>query len=120
MTAEPCLVLVVDDDRDIRETLGEVLNEEGFRAVCVGDGRAALDQLESGLRPEVILLDLMMPRMDGWHFRLEQAKRPSLADIPVVVITAAGEPLPAPIDARKILSKPVQYAALLATVNEFC
>lgn len=120
MTAELCTVLVVDDDRDIRETLGEVLSEEGFRAVCVGDGRAALDELEGGLRPEVILLDLMMPRMDGWQFRREQAKQPSLADIPVVVITAAGEPLPVPIDACRILSKPVQYAVLLATLNAYC
>ena len=87
---EPCLVMVVDDDPAVAEGLSELLESEGYAAVTATDGLDALAQLRAGLRPDVILLDLMMPRMDGWDFRYEQMKDAELRDIPVVVITAAG------------------------------
>src|SRR5205814_8831977 len=83
-------ILVVDDDPDIRDSLREVLEDEGYDVSCVGNGREALDHLKAASpRPCVILLDLMMPVMDGWQFRREQKKlEPELANIPLVVITA--------------------------------
>ena len=77
-------ILVVDDDPDIRDSLREVLEDEGYGTSCVANGREALDFLRSGKRPCVILLDLMMPVMDGWQFLEEQKRDPALAAIPVL------------------------------------
>ena len=63
---ERVAVLVVDDDPDIRETLRDVIEMEGFAVVTAADGREAMDRLRMGLRPSLIVLDLMMPRMSGW------------------------------------------------------
>src|SRR5262245_40011816 len=82
-------VLIVDDDLDILEGLAELLEFEGYVVSTAFDGQAALNHLRGGLRPSVILLDLMMPGMNGWDFRAEQMKDVDLRDIPVVVITAA-------------------------------
>jgi CheY-like chemotaxis protein len=81
-------VLVIDDDSDIRETMHVCLGDEGFRVVCACDGAEALAQLREGLKPDVILLDLMMPVMSGWQFRQEQLRDEQLAPIPVIVISA--------------------------------
>jgi two-component system response regulator MprA len=83
-------VLIVDDDTDLREGLGELLEEDGYGVATATDGMDALHKLRQGLRPSVILLDLMMPRMNGWEFRQAQLSSDELKDIPVVVITAAG------------------------------
>ena len=77
-------VLIVDDDRDIREALGEILADDGFAVEAAWNGETALDRLEAGFRPDVIILDLMMPVMDGLTFRELQRKHPALANIPVV------------------------------------
>ena len=83
---------MVDDDPDIRDSLREVLEDEGYEVACVGNGREALDHLKTASpRPCVILLDLMMPVMDGWQFRREQKQDADIADIPLVVITATGQ-----------------------------
>lgn len=84
------IVLVIDDDRDIRGSLGEVLTEEGYETAGASDGREALQLLRGGLRPCMILLDLTMPGMDGWDFRAAQLADSELSAIPVAVITAAG------------------------------
>lgn len=81
-------VLVVDDDFDIRDTLKELLELEGLRVASAANGRDALRKLRNGVRPAVILLDLMMPEMSGWEFRGEQLRDPELADIPVVILSA--------------------------------
>jgi len=83
------LILVVEDDSDIRESVVEVLEDEGYRVLAAADGRQALLVLE-GLPapPALILLDLMMPIMNGFQFREEQLKIPALAGVPVVVVTA--------------------------------
>ena len=77
-------ILVVDDDPDIRDSLREVLEDEGYDVSCVGNGREALDHLKAASpRPCVILLDLMMPVMDGWQFRKEQKQlEPEIAEHP--------------------------------------
>jgi CheY-like chemotaxis protein len=87
---EPLDILVVDDDRAVLNALTELLENEGYKVATAIDGLDALDQLRGGLRPCVIVLDLMMPVMDGWDFRYEQMKDQALSDIPVVVITATG------------------------------
>ena len=109
-------VLIVDDDEALRETMAEALGDEGFTVACSAHGLDALKLLRSGLRPDVILLDLMMPVMDGWSFREQQSRDPALASIPVVVVTAA-HALSKPIDARAVVRKPFKLAELVAVVQ---
>ena len=113
-------VLVVDDDPDIRDSLREVLEDEGYAVSCVSNGREALDYLKSKQpRPCVILLDLMMPVMDGWQFRREQKQDPEIADIPLVVITATGK-RPVLIDAAELVMKPLDLTQLFAAIERYC
>jgi len=110
-------ILVVDDDPDIRESLREVLEDEGYEVACVGNGREALDHLKAASPPPcVILLDLMMPVMDGWEFArsLDPGARP-----PIIVLSAdrnvsakAKE-----IGALGWLGKPFELSELLAAVR---
>jgi len=116
-------VLVVDDDRDIRDVLTDALEAEGYRVITAPDGQEALDWLRaSTVRPCVILLDLMMPRMDGLQFRTEQLNEPLLAAVPVIVLSAD----PSVIATAKSLNfagslrKPVPLEALLAAVHAHC
>ncbi len=116
-------MLVVDDDRDIRDVLTDALEAEGYRVVTAADGQEALDWLRSGVeRPCVILLDLMMPRLDGIQFRTEVMNDPALAVLPVVVLSAD----PSIIMTAKSLNfagslrKPVPLEALLAAVHAHC
>ena len=84
-------VCIVDDDADIREVLSDVLSIEGYQVIPAGDGEAALGLLrsqESDCR--LILLDLMMPHMNGWEFRRQQLQDPAIASIPVVLLSGAG------------------------------
>jgi CheY-like chemotaxis protein len=114
-----CLVLVVEDDEDIRDVLTTLLHESGYRVIMARNGEEALQQLRSGAcRPCVILLDLWMPVMDGWRFREEQRKDSTLADIPVVALSGDGEARA--LDAAAHLSKPVQFDPLVRTVERFC
>ena len=107
-------VMVVEDDAAIRELVIQALTFEGFMAVGARDGREALRRLrEEHVQPEVILLDLMMPVMDGWHFRAEQLKDPALAGIPVVVMSAATDELPA----EAHVPKPFDVDVLLDAVS---
>ena len=84
------LVMVVDDDDDIRETLAAVLEDEGYEVAPFPTGRPRLTRSRAGVVPRVILLDLMMPVMDGAEFRRAQLADQALAGIPVILITAAG------------------------------
>jgi CheY-like chemotaxis protein len=117
MSAEP--ILVVEDDADVRETLVLVLESEGFDVRAARDGREALEVLRGGFRPRLILLDLMMPVMNGWEFRAEMKRDPELASIPVVFVSAL-EPAPdraAALDAAGFLHKPFDLDELLETVE---
>jgi CheY-like chemotaxis protein len=82
--------LIVDDDSYIREAVRDLLEDEGFRVETAGNGREALDLLVAGLRPNAILLDLMMPTMDGWAFRTEQLRMVEIRNVPVAVVSASG------------------------------
>ena len=81
-------ILLVEDDELLRGAMKMVLEWEGYRVACAGDGREALDYLRAGERPALILLDLMLPGLDGWQFRREQRGDPALAAVPVVVVSA--------------------------------
>jgi CheY-like chemotaxis protein len=116
------LILVVDDDCDIRDSLIETLEDHGFRATGAANGVEALDVLrKSAERPSLILLDLMMPVMDGPGFREEQLKNPSWADIPVVVISAYSD---AEARARSLaaecMRKPLAIRPLIDMVRRHC
>jgi len=115
-------VLVVDDDPDLREAVLDVLTDEGYAVDCAADGLEGLERLRSGERPCLILLDWMMPRCDGRQVRLAQCADPSIADIPVVLLTAdmhLDEKLDA-LDAADYLRKPVDLSRLLAVVRRHC
>lgn len=81
-------VLIVDDDEGIRSLLEEVLESAGYSVLSAPNGLAALELLQKDPLPGVILLDLMMPRMDGWTFRREQRADPRIAGVPIIVTTA--------------------------------
>ncbi|MEO6324402.1 MAG: response regulator [Thermoanaerobaculia bacterium] len=85
--------MVIEDDEVIRAGLGELLAQQGYRVELLPNGRDALERLRSGPPPAVILLDLSMPVMSGWEFLDEKVKDPALAAIPVIVMSATGEPL---------------------------
>ncbi|HEY3109037.1 MAG TPA: response regulator, partial [Chloroflexota bacterium] len=85
-------ILVVEDDDDIRDSLTTLLIVSGFRVLSARNGREALAVLNECERPAVILLDLMMPEMDGWSFRAAQLRDPETAEIPVIVLTAHADP----------------------------
>jgi CheY-like chemotaxis protein len=114
-------VLVVDDDRDIRETLRELIEDEGYEVATAKNGAEALERVRT-MRPGIVLLDLFMPGMDGTEFRRLQLEDPEIAGVPVVVISAAvglEERVAAmrPIDH---LEKPIRLDALLAVVARHC
>lgn len=114
------LVLVVDDDDSIREAVCDVLNDEGYQAVGAENGRQALDFLRAEGGPCLILLDLMMPVMDGATFRAKQLGDPHLSRIPVAIITAAGLQAAHGVPAHAILAKPLRIETLLGVVQQFC
>src|SRR5438552_5608231 len=119
-SASPCPVLIVEDDADLREMMAQLLSLEGFRATAVANGREALEYLHEADVPQLILLDLMMPVMDGWEFRRKQQADPALASVPVIVLSALDLARAANLDATAFLKKPLDFDHLLALVREHC
>ena len=115
-------VLIVEDDADIREIISEMLAEKGYGIATAANGREALEQLRAGPLPSLILLDLMMPVMDGWQLRQELLADPALASIPVVVVSGAADlhESVAALRAASVLTKPVKWSALLEAVEAHC
>jgi CheY-like chemotaxis protein len=114
--AGPNVVLVVDDDYDIREALSDVLVSEGYSVVTAADGREALDRLRNGVRPDVMLLDLMMPRVSGVEVIDALRKDVLLRDIPIVVCSANRGYGPDDLGVHDVLRKPVSVEDLLDAV----
>ncbi len=110
-------VLIVDDDDVIRNLLGELLDGEGYAVEAAANGKEALAVLQRW-RPDTILLDLMMPKMDGWRFRAEQQRRADVADVPVVILSAAREleGHGATLGAAAVVHKPFDLDILLDTL----
>lgn len=115
-------ILIVEDDRDIRESITEFLECEGYAVKSAVDGAQALELLrgESTL-PAVILLDLRMPRMDGFKFREEQRKDSRLARVPVVLMTADAHITSSKdqLGVAAVLRKPIDIEALAVMLQKF-
>lgn len=106
-------ILIVDDDAGSRTALMRLLRDEGFRVAAVDGGISALEYLRGSPPPQLIVLDLMMAKMDGWDFRHQQKRDPRLAGIPVIAVSAAGK-LP---DADAYFRKPLDFEAFLTVVR---
>jgi len=112
-------VLIVDDDPDIRDAVGECLRYEGYDVHSAADGRDALQRLEFGLKPDVILLDLMMPVLNGFDVLQALQARTDWKDIPVVVVSASrGYQAEDLVGAVSILRKPVNVDRLIQAVEQ--
>jgi CheY-like chemotaxis protein len=105
-------ILIVDDDADIRAVLSEFLELEGYTTAGASNGLDALTYLHEHPRPSVILLDLMMPIMNGFQFRDAQQRDPEVASIPVVVMTARGSLEPGMTGIAHVLPKPMNLDQL--------
>jgi CheY-like chemotaxis protein len=117
------LVLIVEDDEDIRDSLADFLVDHGYRTAGAVNGRDALDRLGAAAAlPCAIILDLMMPIMDGRTFREMQLQTPALAKIPVILVTAHHETSQSWIDPTLAdrLPKPLNLMALLETLQRIC
>ena len=112
-------VLLVEDDHDIRVSVRNLLEDEGYKVLTATNGRSALTLLErADPKPSLILLDLMLPVMDGWTFAAELRLRPDLSKIPIMVVSAFTEPPPPP--AVAYLKKPIPQERLLQLVERYC
>lgn len=112
-------ILIVEDEPDIREVLRQVLEMEGYEPRTASNGREAMESLQSESPPCLILLDLMMPVMNGWEFLEEYRKKSGLAAVPVVVVSAVADRGKAP-RADGFIRKPVELESLLATIKQYC
>jgi CheY-like chemotaxis protein len=112
-------ILIVEDDDDIREALTQILQLEGYVVREAANGQEALDISAQHPVPSLILLDLMMPVMDGWQFRSEQIKDPALSKVPVVVISADASvhEKVSSFGAATVLPKPISLDRLLRAVE---
>jgi CheY-like chemotaxis protein len=116
------MVLVVDDQPEIRETLAEILEDEGYHVATAANGREALSCLHTDGDCSLILMDLMMPVMDGWELAAELERDPATAGIPRVVVSGAGD-VPraaAALKATEFLQKPLDLDRLLSVVHRHC
>ena len=116
-------ILLIDDDFAILDGVSDFLESEGYSVVEASNGIDALNQLRSGLRVDAIVLDVMMPIMDGWDFRAEQLADPSLREIPVVVISAYGfarDTLLQQFKAHDVLAKPLELERFLRALQNAC
>jgi DNA-binding response OmpR family regulator len=113
-------VLVIEDEDQARGFLVEILNFEGFNAVGFSNGAEALDYLHDSAAPCLIVLDILMPVMDGRQFRAAMLRQQRLAKVPVIVVTALDVTAARDLDATRVLRKPVDVDALLNVVRTHC
>jgi CheY-like chemotaxis protein len=109
-------LLIVEDDLATRAALAELLGTEEREIVTAADGQEAFQRLVAIPRPCLILLDLSMPRMDGWEFLRRQSHDPLIADIPTIVLSGSTRPP----GTKHQLAKPVAAERLLALVGQYC
>ena len=117
------LVMIVDDDRDVRDSVCEALEDHGYQTIGASHGKEALELLRSSAaKPCIIVLDMMMPVMDGWAFRAAQREDSTLSSIPVLVLTAhsSASETAHEMGAVGFLRKPVSLQELLTAVEQAC
>lgn len=114
---ESLRVMVIEDDHAVREGLGLLLEADGHSVVACSRAARALGHLREGPAPDLIVLDLLMPQMDGWEFRIEQKKEPRWASIPIIALSADRSAKARAIDAAAYLSKPIGDRLFLDTVR---
>jgi two-component system response regulator CpxR len=110
-------ILVVEDHNDSREMLEEFLTEEGFTVETAVNGLQALERLRRLPRPDLVLLDLMMPVMTGWDLMARVAEEPSLWGLPVIVVSGAGSTRPLPRGIVASVPKPLDLPLLMETIS---
>jgi CheY-like chemotaxis protein len=110
-------VLIVDDDADFRATLAEALEEEGWDVMRAQDGARGLEVL-GACRPNVVVLDLMLPVLSGWDVLRMAREREDLKHIPVIVVTSSHAPKP--VGAQRFLRKPLSLEQLMRAMDELC
>ena len=127
-------ILVVEDNDDVREMMAVTLELEGHKVTTAANGRQALAVLENGLKPSLILLDLMMPTadpanavsrgydmvMNGWELRTALQRDPRFSAIPIVIVSAVGGELVSGVNAGLYLPKPIDVDTLLDVVCDYC
>jgi CheY-like chemotaxis protein len=115
-------VLIVEDNVALADLLAQMLSKAGYRAVTASNGEEALNYLRGADRPGLIILDLMMPVMNGWEFRKRQLEDPELCAIPVAVTTAISADYEryGNLSAVAYLTKPYSMDMLLETIREHC
>jgi CheY-like chemotaxis protein len=113
-------ILVIEDDHDARDSLRSLLEDFGYQVLTAADGLSAFELLRSGKpRPSMILLDLMMPIMDGWTFAEEIEARGEFSQIPIVIMSAFPEPT-TPESAVAFCQKPLHISSLLKLIEQYC
>ena len=115
-------VLIVEDDQDLREALEVIVTSDGYAVRSAHEGREALGILASGYKPAVILVDLLMPVMDGWQLCEELSLDPDLGSIPVILMSASGGPMlpPRPKSLVRLFRKPFTFLQLLQSIEKGC
>jgi CheY-like chemotaxis protein len=111
-------VLVVEDEEELREMMRDALELNGYAVVTATDGRDALSKIPGIESLCLVVLDLLMPDMNGWAFFEEMRRRSELATVPVVVHSSA--PAQAPAGVARVLQKPLVFERLLSVVREYC
>lgn len=118
-SAEPNhTVLVIEDEEDLRELMREALEMRGYSVITAQEGGEALRMLENNGPPCVILLDLLMPGMNGWDFFEQVRQHPEFGSVPVIVHSSSSSRAPA--GAARTLQKPLAFERLLSVIGEFC
>jgi len=119
----PGIILVAEDDAVTRAGLSAILQREGYVVAVAANGKEALDYLDAQPAPKLILLDMLMPVLDGWLFMRELRQLPSCSAVPVVVVTGmtvASSEWTKALGAVALVKKPVDVVLLLETVRQHC
>lgn len=114
------MILVVDDEPSLVEAISSVLEDEGYSVTTARDGLAALRAMHDGLRPCLAILDLMMPTMSGWELRAAMLADPSLADIPVAIVSAFARGEMSTLQPSAILQKPFELSQIVELADRYC
>ena len=115
-----CLVAIIEDDSEFRNMLRELLEEEHYRVVAMANGAEALETLRGDTMPDVILLDVSMPIMDGFDFLRHRNADPRLSTVPVVLVTNAKPHERPTVGVSDVVRKPIDIDEILFAIKRYC